>query len=512
MAAAATKLYALATSLLLAGACGSQVAQGQSSTDARPHASAPKVSPGTAATPGPGDSTPVAPPRNPITEAGSAPPPASAAAGPGTATGAQPAKETAIATATAAGEPGSAGVDGRAESDADTADTPKPLINPIPLYDPSGHAMAPFHTALRSIERDGKTVRIAFFGASHVASDLFTDVIRKRLQVRFGDAGPGFVAVGKPWRWHRHGGVVYPRTRNFRTLRVLARKPEKDHYGLAGVALESGRLRATARVATRPRSELDGRIDHIELYYLKQPRGGRARVLVDGKGVATIRTAADARAPGYLSLDVPLAPHALEIRTQADGPVRLFGAALEKTGPGVVLDTLGIPGSRARNHLYWDDTLYRAQIAHRPAELFVLAYGTNESGDDDVPIELYEKRGRRVLTRLKALLPEAACLLIGPSDRPLVDEQTGEMQDRPRTLELVAAQQRLAAEFGCGFFDMVAFMGGPMSMPRWVAARPPLGTPDHIHFTRRGYEALGDAVYDAIMAGFDEPQSVAGAL
>jgi lysophospholipase L1-like esterase len=136
--------------------------------------------------------------------------------------------------------------------------------------------------------------------------------------------------------------------------------------------------------------------------------------------------------------------------------------------------------------------------------MVVLAYGTNESGDDDVPIETYERRLRKVMSRLRELLPSSACLLIGPSDRP-IEEEDGSYSPRPRTGQLVQSQRRISAEYGCGFFDLVAFMGGEMSMVRWVEAEPPLGTPDHVHFTRRGYERLADVLHDALLSGYVSP-------
>jgi hypothetical protein len=62
---------------------------------------------------------------------------------------------------------------------------------------------------------------------------------------------------------------------------------------------------------------------------------------------------------------------------------------------------------------------------------------------------------------------------------------------------------------GCGFWDMLAFMGGPMSMPNWMAARPPMARGDGVHLTRRGYVRVGMALTDALMADFDadEPET-----
>lgn len=464
------------------------------------------------------------------------------AAGP--ADGQEPVANTAAPTAPSQ-EPGltsvvDAGVGDAAVAAADGVHGEEPpLTRPTPVEDPSGDALAHFHTALRAAGRGERKARIAFYGASHVAADLFTDVIRRRLQARFGDGGPGALMPAKPWRWHRHAAVEYLRERALDARRVKARAPREDAYGLMGVAFDSGKLRAISRIRTRAHPDPGGGgVDSFELYYRRQPGGGRVRVMIDGVGVRTLRTAAERAEPGYARFEVPEGVHEFELRTQADGPVRIYSVIAERGPAGVVLDTLGIPGARARYHLQWQDPPYRAHLARRNPDLVVLAYGTNESGDDDVPIESYEARVRRVVKRIRQTVPEASCLLVGPSDRPVretppeppaatkkkkkkrrkrADEPTDQAPPptyapRPRTAEIVAAQRRVSAELGCGFFDVVDFMGGELSMLRWVAADPPLGAPDHVHYTRRGYEALGAQLHDAMMAGFVEDDTAAGAV
>jgi len=135
----------------------------------------------------------------------------------------------------------------------------------------------------------------------------------------------------------------------------------------------------------------------------------------------------------------------------------------------------------------------------------VLAYGTNESGDDS-PIERYEAKLREVVGRVREVVPEASCLLIGPSDRP-VQIQPGVFEDRPRTAQVVEVQRRVSKELGCGFYDLVAFQGGPLSMLEWSAADPAYGAPDHIHYTRRGYQRLGETLLEALMDGYSGPAS-----
>ena len=379
-----------------------------------------------------------------------------------------------------------------------------PLWSPLAITDPSGRALAAFHAALQRAERREGQARIVFYGASHTADDMFTGPLRARLQQRFGESGLGWVQLGKPWKWYRHDGLKIESSKGFREFRIRAKAPEHGIYGLGGVALDAGfGKHARSVLQTRPYGGgLSGKASALELYYLEQPNGGHFSLFVDGARVRRVSTNAREARAAYLPIALPEALHRIDLRTEADGRVRLFGATLERDAPGVILDTLGVPGTRVRDHLYWDDTVYREHLARRKPDLVVLAYGTNESGDDDVPIAQYEDPLRRVLARLREVAPGASCLLIGPSDRPLLDEEHNTYGPRPLTDAVIDVQRRVSAEHGCGFFDVSAFMGGQLSMLRWASSVPPLGSQDYVHFTAAGYARLSEVLHDALMAGY----------
>jgi lysophospholipase L1-like esterase len=382
------------------------------------------------------------------------------------------------------------------------------LGEPTPIEDPSGRALSAFHAALRRTQGAHDQARIVFYGASHVASDLFTGALRQRLQLRFGESGTGFVLPAQPWRYYRNAGVHFEQTRGFVAFRIKERAPQAGIYGLAGAALDARRNKpAIGAFTTRANGGLHGYASRFELYYMKQPGGGHLSVSIDGQRSRRVATASKRTEPGYEDLRAPDGPHRVELRTAGDGPVRVFGLALERDRPGVILDTLGIPGTRARDHLYWDDGFYREHLARRRPDLIVLSYGTNESGDDDVPVPQYEADLRRVVERAREVAQGASCLLIGPSDRPLRDDD-GVFEPRPLTDQVIDVQRRVSFELGCGFFDLRRFMGGPMSMLRWVAAEPAFGTPDYVHFTLAGYERLAAVLYDALLQGFEDASRV----
>lgn len=376
----------------------------------------------------------------------------------------------------------------------------------IGIEDRDGRSMDALHRALQRAAAGEGQARLVFYGASHVASDLFTGYIRRELQKRYGDAGHGFVVPVHPWRTYRHRDInIESDGDRWETQRIRVGDSKVERLGLAGITMVSKRPGSFGAVYTMEQGEYGRTASLFELYYGKHPRGGDMDILIDGRKVRRISTRAAKQSTGYATFRVPDAPHRFEIRTLSKRPIRLFGLVVERDQPGVVVDTLGINGSRARYELLWEDQLYQEHLRRRKPDLVVLAYGTNESGDTS-PIEDYERDLRAVVKRMRDTVPNASCLLIGPSDRPKqVEERV--FEDRPRTAQLIDVQYRVALDNGCGFFDLVAFQGGPLSMVQWAANDPPYASQDHVHYTRLGYQRLGEVLLSALLEGMPDSDS-----
>ncbi|MEM6995939.1 MAG: GDSL-type esterase/lipase family protein [Myxococcota bacterium] len=373
--------------------------------------------------------------------------------------------------------------------------------------------LSAFHDALRGLKADpdGEAkVRVAFYGASSVAADRYTGYLRHYLQARFGDAGPGFVALVPLWRWHRHGAVRVTASKHWQIEHAQRKTGKLDgRYGLLGASAHSGNKRARAELKAK-KATTD--ISSVEVWYLAQPDGGTAALEVMGEAFVLDTKAAEPGPAYFAATGIESGRATVKLRPKGDGEVRLFGAVLERDQTGVVVDALGIGGTRAANAVLWDEAMWRDNLQRRAPQLWVLAYGANESVDEDEPIELYRKNLVEVIARLQRAAPEASCLLVGPVDFSLKVEpdeasEGGEPTwvERPRCTEIIEIQRELAAQSGCAFFDAKAMMGGADSMDAWATAEPPLAKPDHLHFTPLGYSHLGRVLSDAVMADFDDP-------
>ncbi|MCA9692942.1 MAG: hypothetical protein KC636_25315 [Myxococcales bacterium] len=343
--------------------------------------------------------------------------------------------------------------------------------------------------------------RVLMYGASGTAADISVGYVRTYLQDRFGDGGPGFIPLGRMNRWYRHSEVTVEASKGWRKEHAQWKKGRLDgHYGLLGASFASKSKRDWVRVSPR-RTPAPGPFT-AELHYLLQPGGGRFKVTYGDKTVE-LKTAADALGPGFHTLELPDGLTSIELRPRGDGEVRLFGVVLEAAGAGVVVDTLGINGTRSANHLAWNEDVWAAALRRRAPDLITLSYGSNESVDveEEIPMATYRAELRTVLERLRRVAPAASCVLLLPTDFPL--HEGDQLLPRARLREIIDAQRAIAPELGCGLWDGMAFMGGFGAIREWVAATPPLARDDYLHFTRQGGAIKGAALSDALLLEYD---------
>ncbi len=388
------------------------------------------------------------------------------------------------------------------------ADGPRIRIDPSELEglvreleDPNGRAMRPFYEALlRTAEREaGAITRVAHYGDSSIAGDGITVTLRRRLQQRFGDAGHGFVLIARGTMPYRHQDIRHSASDGWR-LNQLVRAGLSSHlYGYGGVEYRAV-TGPTARFETTDRGPVGRSVSRFELWYQTHPRGGRVDLQVDDGERVEVNTRGDATTDGWHAVEVPDGPHRLELRALGGGESRLYGMVLERDGPGVVYDSLGMVGARARRMLGMDRAHFARQHAHRQTNLIVLAFGGNDADDRRTP-EQFEDDFRQVARMVRRARPEAACLIMAPLDQARRDERGG-----VRTIEnvpiIVEAERRAAAAEGCAFFDTYAAMGGEGSMRAWFREQPRLAFGDYRHATPAGYQVIGNMLYKALLKGF----------
>ncbi len=371
----------------------------------------------------------------------------------------------------------------------------------LPIEDPQ-HGLRRFYFALDRVaqRRPGAVARVVHYGDSLITGDYVTSTVRRLLQKKFGDAGHGFVLAGHPSKWYRRNQMRLTNSEGWGVNRLTKPTIKDGAYGLGGATFRSKKRGQWVKLRPRGKELIGANVSKMQVFYLAQPYGGKFELTIDGRGV-TVDTNRAETASRTAEIQVADGRHELKVRTLGGGEVRLFGVVMERDGPGVVYDSLGIDGARAKLLKRMDPPHWHEQLRLRKPDLLVLHYGTNETQWRNLSSSRYHADLAQTVGHLRQALPGVSCLLIGPMDRAERND-SGRLVTRPVVKRIVNVQRRVAYEQGCAFWNAYLAMGGEGSVVRWYKARPQLASSDLTHPTKKGANRLGAMFFAALMDGY----------
>jgi lysophospholipase L1-like esterase len=416
-------------------------------------------------------------------------------------------------------EPGGAPVAGPAfagaaheAGEAEELTSPPPVVAPLLPTDrskilaledvcvePAGDAcrrwgMDGFYRALQDARRGalGRALRVSWYGDSVIAADAAPGRLRALLQAELGDGGPGFVYVAPPHRFCGHEAVTRTTTGTWNVHSIATTQVADGLYGVGGSTADTfDGARATIKLNA-------GTASRAELYYLAQPRGGTVTLTADGATLATVATVADAKLAGFAAARVEGGARKFEIATA--GKVRLFGIDLANDR-GAVVDNFGVVSASIKSFAAHDAAHFHTQLAHRGADLVMIMIGANEArwlGASEREGRAYAASYEKLLAELRRARPDAACLVISPTDQ--AEAKDDGYVSRPVIATLVRAQRAAARSQGCAFYSTYDWMGGKGSAVKWVR-KGLIGT-DFAHLSRKGSNRLAESLFGTVMAGY----------
>jgi lysophospholipase L1-like esterase len=356
--------------------------------------------------------------------------------------------------------------------------------------------LEPFFSALDGLRRgkDSAPVTVAAFGNSLIAGDRIVDIVRDNLVRMFGDGGRGLLLVD---RIADYG----PRNRTgtsaegWAVYTVGDVKPPPVPMGLSGVAHVSDTARAQSRF--RLQGETQGTLFWVD------KGAGPIELRVDGERLVQTTPRDDGR--GQLTrFTLPADAEKLELIAHRKGTV-IQGLALDRPGPGVVLDTMGVPAADSSLFLQAKEELVTEQLRSRAPALVLVMLGGNEVKRlqwGRSTFEKVERDMRRFLQRVKRAAPASACLMVGPLDAVLGPDASRPFQQRADLEEVIELQRKISLEEGCAFFDMFAAMGGTGAIERFHARG--LVHDDLVHPKGDGLDLLGALLVDSLLRAWSE--------
>jgi lysophospholipase L1-like esterase len=305
---------------------------------------------------------------------------------------------------------------------------------------------------------------------------------------------------------YRQQGVVFePAGPWERGLLVWDCRKDERRYGYGGLLAYSAG--GATSVWSTPNEGLGGSVSRFELWFSRQPRGGKLEVEIDGSLTLPVETEGSALEDDWFTVSVPPGPHRFVVRAAGGGVARAYGVVLENDGPGVVWDGMALVGGSTRGLRTQNPEHIAGQIARRDPDLIAFMFGGNDLERNYVDLkesmQPYYDEYTDVLRRFRAGKPGVACLVLPPIDhgRRLAN---GDIAPKAFVKPLVEAQREIARQSGCGFFDVYTATGGEGTAARWFRARPRLISPDLGHPTPLGHDVIAGLVADAILAGYEQ--------
>lgn len=368
-------------------------------------------------------------------------------------------------------------------------------------------SLARFFRSLRAVEtgaESAETVRVVHFGDSLIASDKISDMVRRRLQERFGSSGRGFL-MAKRFNQFQRGNRSGRGSEGWGldVMTTSIHRLKDRHFGFSGASFTSARAGETLVF------EPVGASRYLDLFYLSYPRGGGLELLANGEPVGRVQTRSEVPVARVSRHELPTGTETLVVKSTGKG-ARVYGVSLEAQVPGVIWTTLGLPGATSEVWLRPQaDEFVRLLKQHQP-HLAVFMVGGNDGlmlSKKRTTLDDIERATRALVGRVRGANPDMDCLLVSPLEAVRA-KGGGRMIPKPEVPQVIKILRRVARQQGCGFWDMYTSMGGNGSLRRWVNARLMLG--DLIHPRSRGSDLLGEMMAEALMEAYDRslPQAL----
>lgn len=366
-------------------------------------------------------------------------------------------------------------------------------------YSTDGRGMTPLYEILRQANTINRPIRIAVLGDSYIEGDILTGELREMLQKHFGGCGVGYVPMANESHGFRR--TVMHSFDGWQTHNaVTPRRYDAQNAIISGCYFTAGNGAYT---------EVRGQRKYCSLLDTCQQSSLLIRTLIDN----TVTVTANGGSPvSYdvkgnsdiqkISIDGRLGRVRYKIANGGDSVV-CYGVTMDPK-KGVILDNYAL---RASSGIHLRDVRGSmiAQLDNlRHYDLVIMMFGLNVANSKQTNYTKYHDKMCTVVNHLKQGMPHTGFLLIGVGDR---EENTdGVMHTMRGIKQLMAEQQRIAADEGIAFWNMYEAMGGSGSISKMVNSKPRMANLDYTHINHLGGRHLAKLLYDAIMAGYDNYQ------
>lgn len=356
-----------------------------------------------------------------------------------------------------------------------------------------------FFIRAESAKEKGTRLRVLHYGDSQIEGDRISRNLRDKMQQLWGGNGPGMVP---PVEVVPSSAITSTASEGWKRSTIYGQK-DKDmlhnRYGVLGsMATYTPQAGKQHRLTFSPSNMAFSKsrlFSNASLYFSIPDSAVTLSVLHNGVEIDR-RELPDSSYFKKISWNLPSPTETFELVFEG-GPAECYALALDG-GSGIQLDNIGMRGSSGTIFKKIDREQIKKQLTDLNPGLVFLQYGGNTVPyvNDTLAADNYGDWMKAQILFLQSILPEAAFILIGPSDMAYKDGDA--FVTYPYLVPVRDALKKTALETGCGFWDIYEAMGGKNSMAAWVTADPPLAATDYVHFSPKGATKVAELLFKAL--------------
>ncbi len=338
-------------------------------------------------------------------------------------------------------------------------------------------------------------VKIMQIGGSHIQAEIWPDQVRKNfLDVSDNlNGGRGFVfpfKMAKTWNPKNHQ-ISF--TGKWKSQRNSVKK-HKAKWGVSGITVSTTDSISSFQIGYKHDSITNYIFNRIKVFHELDSTSFKLK-LISKEHIKVVENKEQGFTEFFLENSTDSLSVEIEKTSISQTHFSLYGLSLENDEPGIVYTSIGVNGAKTNSFLR--NEIFVEQLKVIDPDLVIFCIGINDAYYANFCADCYKENYKELMKWFKLVNPSVEFLFVTNNDsfykRKYANKRVFEARD---------VMIDLAKKHNTGLWDLFEVMGGLNSIKLWEENG--YAKEDKIHFTDKGYQLIGDLMFQAIMDDYDK--------